>query len=65
MSYSEQCFLCAHYQGALTCEAFPERIPQDVLDGTADHRKPFKGDNGIRWEPAPDAPKSLIEDLDA
>jgi hypothetical protein len=62
---SNQCVLCAHYQGVLTCAAFPEGIPPTILDGTADHREPFKGDNGIRWEPAPDAPKSLIEDLDA
>ena len=33
------------------CDAFPKGIPYDVLMWKHDHRKPYKGDNGIRFEP--------------
>jgi hypothetical protein len=39
--------LCTHYQGLLQCDAFPERIPQEILSGEVDHRKPSPGDGGI------------------
>ncbi len=34
---SDQCMLCNHYEGAFTCTAFPERIPQEILSGEFDH----------------------------
>lgn len=34
-----------------TCDAFPDGIPGDVLDGLNDHTKPIDGDRGIRYEP--------------
>jgi hypothetical protein len=55
MPVSDQCPTCAHYRGLLTCAAFPDRIPQAILDGSHDHREAFPGDNGIRfeeWDPA-------------
>jgi hypothetical protein len=33
------------------CGAFPDGIPRPILDNEADHRKPFDGDRGIRFEP--------------
>ena len=33
------------------CAAFPDGIPDAIYLGGFDHRKPFKGDNGIRFEP--------------
>ena len=47
------CDNCAHYIGALTCTAFPEGIPEDILSGYFDHAEPHEGDNGIRFEPLP------------
>jgi len=37
-----------------TCEAFPKGIPTEILIGENSHRKPFDGDNGIRWEKVKD-----------
>jgi hypothetical protein len=49
------CLLCqrlwARPSGGLACAAFPESIPAPLLDGQADHRKPYPGDQGIRFEP--------------
>ena len=33
-----------------SCKAFPNGIPEEILNGSHDHRKPFKGDNGIRYK---------------
>jgi hypothetical protein len=32
------------------CAAFPDRIPHEVFPGQFDHRQPYPGDNGIRFE---------------
>ena len=44
-----QCFLCKNYSGLAKCKAFPKRIPDEILE-KFDHTKPYKGDNGIRFE---------------
>jgi hypothetical protein len=47
------CFYCIHalpVLGKPTCTAFPDGIPAEVYEGNADHRKPFPGDHGIRFE---------------
>ena len=33
-----------------TCQAFPDGIPHEILHSLVDHRKPYKGDNGIQFE---------------
>jgi hypothetical protein len=33
------------------CLAFPDGIPEEILDGLVDHKKPYPGDNGITYEP--------------
>lgn len=57
-----QCLACAHWQspfdrGDMTeeptqlCTAFPKGIPYRIWWNKADHRQPYQGDNGIRWQP--------------
>ena len=41
------------------CEAFPKAIPDAILNNGFDHRKPFPGDNGIRFEFQPGDEKML------
>lgn len=53
MSQSDQCVGCAHYLGNLECEAFPDGIPDEIITGLHDHRQPYEGDGGIRYEPIP------------
>ena len=49
--YSPICNRCAHYYGRARCKAFPERIPNDIIDGKADHHEPYPGDRGVRFKP--------------
>jgi hypothetical protein len=44
------CIGCRHYEGACECTAFPNGIPDEIIDGTVEHRKPYPGDNGIQFE---------------
>ena len=44
------CFDCKHYLEELKCKAFPAGIPEEILDGKNDHKKPYHGDNGILFE---------------
>ncbi|RJR20560.1 MAG: hypothetical protein C4582_08970 [Desulfobacteraceae bacterium] len=45
-----QCDTCIHYQEGPKCDAF-EKIPFDILARRHDHRNPYPGDKGIRYEP--------------
>jgi len=48
------CLLCGHLfqqEGALRCAAFPDGVPLQIAHNRADHRQPFKGDGGLRFEP--------------
>jgi hypothetical protein len=36
--------------GTLRCRAFPDGIPEPIITQEADHRLPYAGDNGIRFE---------------
>ncbi len=54
------CLKCAHLYRARggksdwTCTAYPTGIPEEILVMKVDHRKPYRGDHGIRFEPKKD-----------
>lgn len=54
-----QCLGCRRFRSTETdseyvCEAFPEGIPEPITRNLADHRQPYPGDHGIRFEPLPE-----------
>ena len=52
-----QCVFCrhSHMPELATCDAFLDGIPEDILQRGVDHRKPYPGDQGIRFEPKSEA----------
>lgn len=55
-----RCFTrrCVHFRGAegdepkqvVTCDAFPDGIPEEIAYGDNDHTEPYPGDGGIQYE---------------
>lgn len=50
--------------GAERCAAFPNGIPAEIFLEGGDHRRPFRGDNGIQYREAAWA-EGHAEDYDA
>jgi len=48
---ANRCIYCEYYLGWERCKAFQDGIPKAIVLGEHDHRKPYPGDNGIRFEP--------------
>lgn len=46
------CYDCQYFRGAKEgrCDAFPDRIPNEIWSGEVRHDKPFPGDRGIRFQ---------------
>jgi hypothetical protein len=55
MTVVPQCFRCRHFRPGYVCAAFPDGngIPNPILQNEHDHRRPYPGDNGVRFEPKP------------
>lgn len=49
------CITCKHFDTQKyereVCTAFPSGISVDIFLNRVNHRKPLKGDHGVRWEP--------------
>lgn len=61
-----QCVLCKnreHTENPQGCKAFPDGIPQVIIDNKADHRLPFEGDHGIRFEPRQEVAAALLNNV--
>lgn len=60
------CYGCKHFyrdgEKPFTCKAYPDGIPIKIVAWVHDHRKPYAGDGGIRFEPDPKH-MHMIEDL--
>jgi hypothetical protein len=49
-----QCLSCVHkHGGANTCDAYPGGVPEPITWGEVDHRLPYPGDHGVRFEAVP------------
>ncbi len=48
------CIGCKHFRAGadtISCGAFPDLIPIEIIQSQADHREPYSNDHGIRYEP--------------
>lgn len=49
---ASQCLICRHFRPSrTTCTAFVNSVPGSIFVNEVDHRQPYEGDGGIRWEP--------------
>jgi len=53
-NYCPNCSNLIMTEEFLVCSAFTKGIPEEILTGEVDHTKPYKGDNGIQFEPIED-----------
>ena len=47
---SPHCMWCQHLREGLTCDGFPERIPDDILESRDGHTRARQGDNGTAFQ---------------
>ena len=46
------CLFCKHLnKDKISCTAFPDVIPDPIIEGQYDHRKPYSGNNGVLFDP--------------
>lgn len=69
MIVESQCGFCRHFRraqvGGNFCDAFPggEGIPSPIIDNEHDHRTPYNGDGGMRFEPVDDDARRYAAEL--
>lgn len=49
-----QCSFCQHLRKGFVCAAFEDGTPEEILFGEHDHREPYPGDGGVRFEIMPE-----------
>lgn len=59
MQGSPMCVSCKRRRADWACDAYPGGIPEQILAGDWDHRLPKPGDNGLLYDPEPDAPPQM------
>jgi hypothetical protein len=51
---SPMCLKCEHFHYnnliSNTCEAYPQGIPDEILDGKVIHTSSYNGDNGLTYK---------------
>ena len=54
MHFSKICTHCSNMTDIVgrRCRAFPDGIPRPIWLGENNHKKPYPGDHGIRFDPA-------------
>jgi len=51
LSIDWSCDYCKHFhEDKITCDAFPDGIPEPLLLSRAAHNQPYRGDRGIQFE---------------
>lgn len=54
------CYSCAHLylrgSEGMACTAYPDGIPEVIIESVVDHRLPYAGDHGIQFTQRPNAP---------
>ena len=51
MRLSAICNKCRHYHGNSKCDAFPKKVPTEIMLGYVSHVHPYNGDQGLQYEP--------------
>ncbi|MDB5876334.1 MAG: hypothetical protein JWQ07_5776 [Ramlibacter sp.] len=61
------CTVCQYLQASsgsrMQCDASPHGIHRVIWVGRIDHRRPYAGDDGLRFEMAADAPPEVVARL--
>ena len=45
------CVTCQRSAPGQVCEAYPDGIPEAILNGKVDHKTPYPGDHGLTYLP--------------